>query len=85
MKSLKAWTVKPLRRIPSQTLINALAFETRTERTSDGREPRVVPTTYNAVINKPVELTLGEQGVDKVKAASGWYQHVGKGNHDEIT
>lgn len=44
--------------------------------TSDSGEPWVVPSTYKALVDKPVQLTLREQGVDEVKTTIDIGQNV---------
>lgn len=39
------------------------------KRTSNGREPRIVPPLDEPLVYEPVQLALGEERIDEVKSA----------------
>lgn len=57
---------RPLRQ---HELLQRLNRHTSPSDTTDGREPRVVPSTYVALVDEPVQLAFREQGVDEVETA----------------
>lgn len=43
--------------------------EKKKERTANGSEPRIIPSGNMSLLNEPLELALGEEGVNESKAS----------------
>lgn len=60
----------PRRRIPknkNETLQSLEIENAFHKRTANSWKTRVIPSSHKPLINKFVQLTLGKQGIDKVK------------------
>lgn len=67
---MSASIVIPRRRIPVSSRQCDFAGEERRVRTADSGEARVVPAANEVLLDEPLELALGEEGVDKVDASA---------------